>query len=327
MIKVLVLAAATLVAACAPRTYSGGPMVTEPVLFEHHWQAADGALLPLRSWRPTGEPQAVVLALHGMNDYSKAFDTPGTALAAKGIATYAYDQRGFGAGPHPGYWSSPEIMADDLRAAIRLLRVRHPSIPLYVLGESMGGAVAILALAGPPNAAVDGLILSAPALWGRSSMGVLQKAVLWLSHRIAPGWRLTGRNLGIRPSDNIEMLRALSRDPLVIKETRVDAIHGIVSLMDAAQAAVGRLRGPLLLLYGANDEVIPAPPTWAAIRHLPDLGRDQRIALYDRGWHMLLRDLQAQVVIDDIAVWIGTATAPLPSGADDRAARMLAETR
>jgi alpha-beta hydrolase superfamily lysophospholipase len=259
-----------------------------------------------------------VLALHGMNDYSNAFEGPGRFLAKRGVAVYAYDQRGFGQGPHPGYWSDAADMAADLRSAARLVAARHPGVPLYLLGESMGGAVAILAAEDPPPE-VTGLILSAPAVWGRAEMGMMQRLALWLAANTVPGWTLTGRGLHILASDNIEMLRALSRDPLVLKATRVDAINGLVDLMDAAFAAAPRLRLPTLVLYGANDEVIPPEPTWRMIEHLPALSSTQRVALYDRGWHMLLRDLDAELVLTDLAAWIADPARPLPSGADARA--------
>lgn len=319
-----------ILAGCVEYRHPKGPDVTESALVGEgvgvgeHWRAADGALFPLRSWLPSTPPKAVVLALHGMNDYSNAFDAPGKALAAKGIATYAYDQRGFGNGPHPGFWSNASTMASDLNAAARLLHDRHPDAPLYVLGESMGGAVAIVA-AQVPSPAISGVILSAPAVWGRTSMSWFQHGALWLAQKVAPGWTLTGRGLGIQASDNIEMLRALSRDLLVIKATRVDAIHGLVDLMDEAQTAIAVLHVPVLVLYGEKDQVIPSPPTWAAIRRLPELGKTQRVALYADGWHMLLRDLQAQVVIDDIAAWIAAPARPLPSGADLRAGPVLAQ--
>ena len=59
---------------------------------------ADGYLLPLSVWRPPDDVavRAVVLALHGLNDYRQAFAAVGPYLAAHGIVTYAYDQRGFG---------------------------------------------------------------------------------------------------------------------------------------------------------------------------------------------------------------------------------------
>ncbi|WP_231920658.1 alpha/beta hydrolase [Magnetospirillum sp. XM-1] len=313
-----------LLSACAAATHPAGPEIQAPVLETDAIVTADGARLPLRSWLPAAGPKAVVVAIHGMNDYSNAFLGPGKALAAKGIAVYAYDQRGFGQGPHPGWWSSTATMAADLSTAARLLAARHPGTPLYLLGESMGGAVTIEAAAHAPMPEVRGVILSAPAVWGRGSMPWYQRAALWLAYQVAPGWTLTGRGLKIQPSDNIEMLRALSKDPLVIKQTRVDAIHGMVDLMDAAQADAHRLDLPTLLLYGARDEIIPPEPTWEAVAALPRLGSGQRAALYANGWHMLLRDLQAQVVIDDIAAWIADPSAPLPSGADRAASEKLA---
>jgi alpha-beta hydrolase superfamily lysophospholipase len=96
--------------------------------------------------------------------------------------------------------------------------------------------------------------------------------------------------------------------------------------MDQALAAAPRLDVPALLLYGEKDEIVPLEPTLQLWRSLPAAAADeQRIALYADGWHMLLRDLNADVVIADIAAWIADPAASLPSGADDRALALLAE--
>jgi alpha-beta hydrolase superfamily lysophospholipase len=121
------------------------------------------------------------------------------------------------------------------------------------------------------------------------------------------------------------MLRALARDPLVIKETRVDAIKGLVDLMDQALASAPRLDEPTLLLYGKRDEIIPPEPIRRMIAALPQNGAARRrIAWYPGGYHMLLRDLDAAVVLRDIESWIADPTAPLPSGADVGAATQIA---
>src|SRR5919199_2038019 len=84
----------------------GGAVATgSPRLEAQRFVTADGAVLPLRRWLPEGAPKAVVLALHGFNDYSNGFAAPGPEWAAEGIATYAYDQRGFGAAPQRGQWA------------------------------------------------------------------------------------------------------------------------------------------------------------------------------------------------------------------------------
>ena len=70
-------------------------------------------MLPLRKWLPDGAVKAVILALHGFNDYSDAFEGPGEVWANRGIATYAFDQRGFGAAPGHGLWAGAEQLAGD----------------------------------------------------------------------------------------------------------------------------------------------------------------------------------------------------------------------
>ena len=282
--------------------------------------AADGQVLPLRKWLPDGAVKAVILALHGFNDYSNAFEGPGEAWAKRGIATYAYDQRGFGAAPERGFWPGRAALAADAATASQILRRLYPGVPLYLLGESMGGAVAVVAMTGESGAPipdVDGVILTAPAVWGRATMDLLPRLALWGAVRLAPGLTLTGRGLEITPSDNIAMLRALSRDPLVIKETRVDAIYGLVDLMDAALDSAPSLDVPLLVMYGAKDEIVPKTPIRRFVGSLPPECRHRaKLAWYKDGYHMLLRDLEGPIVTADVANWVLAPAAPLPSGAD-----------
>lgn len=298
--------------------------LAKPQLAEDRLVAPDGAALPLRHWLPAGEPSAVILALHGFNDYSNAFAAPGAAWARQGIATFAYDQRGFGAAPDRGRWVGARQLAADAASAAAMLRRRYPGLPLYLLGESMGGAVAILAASGrsgAPAPDIDGVILVAPAVWGRQTMSLIERIGLWLAD-LMPAMTLSPRLLPvhIQPSDNIPMLRAFSADPLVIKGTRADTVNGLVDLMSAALAAGRWFDAPALILYGARDEIVPRAPMARFVDGLPPrAARQQRVALYARGYHMLLRDLDRTRPIADVAAWISDAAAPLPSGADREA--------
>lgn len=300
------LAAAILVAAtagCAPRVQTLGPLDFEPVLGDDYLQTRDGKRLPVRAWRPIGAPSAVIIALHGFNDYSNAFQSSAAWWRARGVMTYAFDQRGFGDTEQRGIWTAEEAMISDLGSMIRAVREHQPDVPLYLLGHSMGGAVvmATMAVSAEARGAVDGAILVAPAVWGWSTLNPFYKVGLWLSAHIVPGRNVSGRGLEITPSDNIEMLRALGRDPLVIKDTRIDAVYGLVSLMDRAYRDASRLDGPVLLLYGAKDEIIPGKPVAAVRRHLNGLSRS---IVYENGYHMLLRDLQSETVWRDVLDWI-----------------------
>jgi len=339
-----------LAAGCAPRVIGAGP-ATQPARLVDDWIAVmpDGAELPLEIWRPaetSGDgsedeatpprTRAAVVALHGFGDYGNAFRDLAPALARAGVAVYVIDQRGFGEAPHPGYWAGAEAMAGDALTLARLARADQaargrPDLPVYLLGESMGGAVAMLAAArqdedqqlrDPP---VSGLILSAPAVWGRDWMPAHQRAGLWLGVRLFPWLPLNPSGLGIRPTDNIQALRELSRDPLFRKTPRVDLVHGLVDLMDAAQAAAPGLTLPILVLYGDRDEVVPRPPTCALLERLPTDPRRWRVVLVEGGYHMLFRDLDGDRVIADIAAWARDPEAPLPSG-DERDPAAAGET-
>lgn len=188
----------------------------------------------------------------------------------------------------------------------------------------MGGAVIVACVTASQPPDVDGVILAAPAVWGRRTMPWYQSALLDVLSHTLPWMSLTGEGLKIMPSDNLDMLIALGKDPLVIKETRVDAIHGLVDLMDRALDAAPRLSADTLLLYGEKDEIVPRRPTLQFLQGIPDSHRFVKtVAYYRNGYHMLLRDLHAPVLWRDIASWIDSRTAPLPSGADRYAARWL----
>jgi alpha-beta hydrolase superfamily lysophospholipase len=268
----------------------------------------DGERLPLRSWGPE-HPRAVIVALHGMGDYSNAFSLPAEFWAKQGIATIAYDQRGFGAADRPGLWAGGEALRDDLDDALTAARAKFPGTRLYALGESMGGAVLLTDLASGAPPKVDGVILVAPAVWSRQDMPLSYRVALWLTAHTLPGLTVSGRGVvQIWPSDNIPMLRAYGRDPLVQKQTRADAVWGLVNLMDEARHAPEHLGAtpPLLVLYGKNDQVIPAAATEAVLNELGAKAESHR---YDRGYHMLLRDLDGPGIWQDVATWIDSRNA------------------
>ena len=316
----LTLAVALGLVACAPPRVAALPPPQPPVVTDGVFTMADGARLPYRQWLPAGDPGVVVLALHGIDDSRDAWEMPAPLLAAQGIAVIAPDERGFGATPGRGYWPGAAQMVADARAMARDVRQRYPKAKLYLMGESMGGAVllALAASADPPP--VAGYVFSAPAVWGRSQMNVLYRSVLWLANSTVPDMRLSGRGAGVKPTDNDAAWERLSRDPLTVTETRIATVKGLVDLMDQALAGAGHIRAPALFLYGGHDELVPKPAMAAAWRAAAASG-DPRVtfAFYPQGYHLLQRDHEGAMVTGDIAHWLLDPGMPLPSGAAARA--------
>lgn len=306
---------------CMPMIHPPGEVIVSGQILKDRYITPDGAALPLKRWLPEQESaKAVLIAIHGFNDYSNFFQQPGGYFKQHRIASYAYDQRGFGGSPQRGLWSGVDAYVRDLDLFISLVKLKHPGLPIFLLGESMGGAIVIVTMTQKTIPNVDGIILSAPAVWARETMPWYQQTLLWTLSHTLPWMTLTGESVGVMPSDNIEMLRALGKDPLIIRETRVEAIYGLVNLMDNAYLNAPLIRSNTLLLYGEKDEIIPKEPTHDFLQEILNTDRQgKKIALYENGYHMLLRDLQAPVLWQDIVSWIESSQSPLPSGADKRA--------
>lgn len=291
-----------------PYVYTRKSSEVVPVLQADTAVMTDGYVLPLLIFHAKiGPPRAVVLALHGFNDYSNAFLSLAEYLAARNITLIAYDQRGFGGTEGRKYWHGTAKLTDDLLTMVRLLKEEYKEVPLFILGDSMGGAVVLASLRDLQiERGYAGVILVAPAVWAREIMPWYQRSALWFFGHLLPWFAVSGKGLDIEPSDNIRMLRELGRDPLVIKGTRADAVHGLSALMDKALSSSGTLSGQAMILYGKHDEIIPRQPTCEMLKKLS--GNEElhwRFVLYPNGYHMLLRDLQAEVVHHDIVLWIG----------------------
>jgi len=311
-----------ILASCVPTVQSAAPQLREfppSPHFNVHSQrfiSFDGTELGLSAWRPAHgaeEPWAVIVALHGMNDYGNAFYPAGPWFAERGVAVYAYDARGFGRSPRRGVWGGERLMMEDARTAVAVARREHPDALIAVMGDSMGSAAAIATFGADDAPDIDRLILVAPAVWGWSTLPDHYAATLWVGahtfpwRAVSPPRRVTRR---IRASDNEEALLRVGRDRNMLWRTRIDAVYGLVGLMETASERAANLDGDVLFLYGAHDQIIPRASALAAARRLPP---SARTVLYANGYHWLLRDLQAEVVYTDILAFLRDADAPLPS--------------
>lgn len=293
----------------APANFSGPRLEADAVI------AHDGARLPLSVWAPAGRARAVIVALHGMNDSRTAWWMAGPWWAEQGVITYAYDQRGFGDAPERGVWGGAELFAEDLRTVARLARERHPGLPVVAVGESLGSAVIIDALASDRPPELDRTVLLAPAVWGWSAQPVVNRVALWVAARLLGETAVEPPEFvtdDIRASDNLLELYRMGRDPAMTLTTRFDAVHGLVDMMEAAYRGLPEVRIPIAYLYGGRDQLVTAEPTRRAVRSLP-VGA--RTAFYPSGHHLLVRDHAAATVMADVLAFALDPAAPWPSGA------------
>jgi alpha-beta hydrolase superfamily lysophospholipase len=328
--------------ACAPVMQQAMTVanINPAVGFSNSWFTSyDGAKLGLSVWKAAAQPakteqglgpeadsadaaeganadpEIVIIAVHGMNDYAGAFKAAGTYWSAHGAIVYAYDQRSFGRSPGWMIWPDPQVMRKDLATAVQVARRAHPHAKIAVVGESMGASVAITAFAEQPPPGADALILSGPGLYGWGVLPWTYSVSLWASAHVRPGWIVVPpKEVHIVATDNNEKLREMWFDPNVQKTNRIDSVYGVVSIMEDADAKISQLPPsvPTLLLYGANDQVIPPQGLERAAKKLPP---HVRTAYYAKGYHMLMNDLQAETVWKDVLAFAQDPKAPLPSHA------------
>ncbi|WP_240149367.1 alpha/beta fold hydrolase [Asaia sp. As-1742] len=310
----------------APPRHAPQPRGQEAALVSAsmHITLSDGAVAPLRVWPAKAPMHAIILALHGFGDSRDAWEFSAPQLAASGIETIAPDARGFGETTSRGRWSSTARLVQDAREEARFIHARNPTVPLFIMGESMGGAVATILAADPQaareGAGLSGVILVSPAIW---RFDPFSRLVLQGLDTIAPDWVFTGAHVPGEhiATNNIAALRRLYFDPLTLHEYRLDTLHGLVELMAASEGQARNVQLPMLVLYGNHDQMIPAPPMASFWHHLP---AGVRKDLIPGGHHLLLRDRNGRNATGDIASWILHPDQLLPSGGDAAAAAWMA---
>ncbi len=262
--------------------------------------ASDGADIPYRLWRPK-EPRAAILLLHGAFDYSAAFEEIGPRFARRGFAALAIDQRGFGATASRGHWAGAERMTADVGEAAGLLMGRlQADLPFFVLGESMGGAVAVHAAANGSIPGLQGLVLAAP---GALASAFRQRLLGWIASAARSlagdaelvfermsGWELT-------PAAAIRLIG----DPLVMRRVRPDVLSGMADLAFASLEQAKKVNLPALVMVGARDEIIRR----SCVRRLFDnLGGEKTWRVIPEAPHLLLHWRRSAEVFREATRWM-----------------------
>ena len=261
--------------------------------------ASDGEAVPYRLW-PASAPRAHVLLLHGACDYSGAFDEIGPLFAARGITALAIDQRGFGATATRGKWRGKNRMIRDAIEAVIFLRLRFGSdAPVFILGESMGAALAVHVAARAQGLDLAGLVLSAPGAisgTGRLLFGSLLTRVLRF---FAPGSSIVLERISAWDFTPSAAIRLLS-DPMVLRRIHPATLFGLFKLSRSAVEEAEHVRIPVLTMAGTKDDLLRLD----CIRRLHDgLGGDKEWQSFEGGPHLLLHWQHNVRVLDKVFAW------------------------
>ncbi|MGH7750036.1 MAG: alpha/beta fold hydrolase, partial [Candidatus Dormibacteria bacterium] len=114
-----------------------------------------------QAWLPA-DPRAVVVIAHGAGEHSGRYAHVARRLVDAGYAVYALDHRGHGRSQgRRAVVDRMDRVVADVRTLVSLAGSQQPGRPVFLLGHSMGGTIAI-AFAARHQDELAGLALSGP---------------------------------------------------------------------------------------------------------------------------------------------------------------------
>ena len=259
-------------------------------------------------------PGAVMVAVHGLSGAALDYEPLGHGLATHNVSTYAPELRGQGKDPCPQRRGDLKKLEDwfaDLDAFLALVRKRHPAVPLFCYGESMGAALLTRFFA-RPEAGIPpaGLILASPVVALPRRPAAWQEALFRFFLAVWPRHRVNVRRLARSKSQG--PIRIVTRDEAHRKwfETASHKLDRftirffgcLLELIGGCEAAAGQLHLPVLVLYAANDIFIPAARVEEFFERLGS--RDKERCLFPESYHLLLHDDDRAEVLARIEAWL-----------------------
>lgn len=263
---------------------------------------AAGAALHLYRWLPPATPRALVLLAHGYGEHAGRYADVARRFNDAGMALYALDHWGHGQSQgKQGYVPKFSVYLDGMEALLARAKADFPSLPLLLIGHSMGGLIAARFLASHQPLFAAGA-LSGPALQTGDGPMPLTKALSRLLSRIAP-------HLGVMALDSA----GVSRDPDLVARYRADPLvyrgrmsarlaAEMLAQMDAAQRDAKSITMPLLIQHGSADRLTAPAGSKRFFNALGSL--DKQIKIYDGLYHEIYNEPERDEVIGDTITWL-----------------------
>lgn len=292
---------AGMVSSCMPSYVPMGEDMTEPHLDGDVFVARDGAKLPFTVWGPRSDPKKIVIAAHSFGEHRDAYALIGEHFSKQDVAVWAFDQRGFGDAPHRGLWSDKETMVTDFRDfTLAVQSEAGGESPLYMVGESMGAAVVLAALANTDIPQPEAIVLSGPGVREDRPRRYWYNAGLWLITRFWPDYEADAeRTYDDRLADY--HAKRWAEDPRIIDRVRMDTYFGLIRLSDWASNTASGVNVPTLVLFGSEDSQIHPKSLCALMNRLGSAGT---LKLFDGKPHLMFQIEEQDMVLPLLENWL-----------------------
>ncbi|MBV8368883.1 MAG: lysophospholipase [Candidatus Eremiobacteraeota bacterium] len=288
----------------------------------------DGVQVVVDRVLPAETPKAAVIVVHGMAEHAERYARFATELAAHGFAVYAPDHRGHGrtaGGSELLGWAGDDGwngVVRDLERLLSIVRERHPEVPLFLFGHSMGSMLA-QRVAQLRGAELSGLILSgttgsAPnlragiaaaatvrALRGDRAPSPLQRVMFADFNK--PFERRTGFEWLSRDATEVQKYADDPRCGFTFSNRfMLDMLRGYAQTWKRANERRIPAGLPVLMFSGARDPVGGGGKNVMALaKRYRALGlRDVQVVLYPDARHETLNEINRAEVVRDVIAWL-----------------------
>lgn len=260
---------------------------------------------PMEAWRDlTVTPWAALLCIHGLSLHASSYASFGKQMGHLGIPTYAIDIRGFGSWQNQKETANLDFPSafEDIRSALVSIRKAHPGLPIILLGESMGGALALQTAADNPKL-VDALICSVPSRKNQGQKGTNIKAALGFIY--TPNKELlVGPKVIARATSKPEVAEEWEQDPLSRSRFSAKDLNHFRNLMNQNRSKAELITDmPVLFLQGASDRLIKPSGTLELFSKIKS--SDKNLVMVGSAEHLIFEQGQfASDMVDLVSNWI-----------------------
>jgi acylglycerol lipase len=265
--------------------------------------SSDGLALVGSAWAPPGAPRAVLVVVHGLKDHIERYGELAAALIRAGVAVEGFDLRGHGRSAGPRAWVRRfDDLVNDLDRVVADVRGRHPGVPLFLFGHSMGGAVAIRFVE-TRSTDLRGLLLSGAAIRRPSNVSGGVVGLTKLLSAVAPHAAVFNTPNADFSKDP-EVVAAMARDPLIYQRPApARTAAELLRTMDRVRADAHGLTLPLLALHGGGDKL--THPRGSEELVASASSQDKSFRLFPGLWHDLLHEPERASVLEAVQRWLG----------------------
>lgn len=260
--------------------------------------------LPVISWHPKTKPSAAIICIHGLGLENRAFLNTAKMLAERGYLVGALDVRGFGA------WiqtrGEEELDYDqclvDIENMVKIIKKKNPGIPVFVLGESMGGAIAVRAGA-KLGSELNGVISSVPSAerFQEKKMS-LQTAMHFIIDPNRPFD--VGTYVAERATSSEEAREKWNRDPKAkLDLSPVELLKFSIFMRTTKRRAEQIKDVPVLMLQGLKDRLVKPKGTFELFEAVNC--EDKSLMVLGLSEHLMFENAHPDSsVIDSIDSWM-----------------------